>query len=385
MAAALLLRLSTPDQVADYDQVVEPPGADLESQPGDDTGEALLITAIELLGKSVAPEARALPGACSIATPIAAIVARAIAEHPTEADIPYLMRSLQARQPATLQISLRALQRLNYRPDTPTPIRTAILAGLKLGDQGSLAAASLLRRWTGVPHPGGTSPAEALAHYQRWFADRYPDEPAPELPQVDVQRNRHDLSALLALLEQGIGVAAIPSAAGPVRQGRLRQVPSRRVGGWRRPRSVGPATKIPTQGNPRFDSLSQPVISDQFRSVTVVTTDGLIHTGLPLPQPARATCAAAPRRHAVADSARQDRRAEPSRISVMPEGLLNPLTLDEIADLFAYLETTRSAALESPGAGAIPSAVDRGDAAGSSARPSSPGSSPAPESKQGQP
>ena len=31
---------------------------------------------------------------------------------------------------------------------------------------------------------------------------------------------------------------------------------------------------------------------------------------------------------------------KPSRVSVMPEGLLNPLSLEEVADLIAYLNTT---------------------------------------------
>jgi hypothetical protein len=37
---------------------------------------------------------------------------------------------------------------------------------------------------------------------------------------------------------------------------------------------------------------------------------------------------------------------KPSKISSMPEGLLDPLTLEEVADLFAYLHrSTKPAAL----------------------------------------
>ena len=93
----------------------------------------------------------------------------------------------------------------------------------------------------------------------------------------------------------------------------------------------------------RRRTVPSQVISDQFRSVTVVTEDGLVHSGMPLPEARFRTLVLL-----LPDSTRLEvPRSEvaeqhPAAVSVMPEGLLNPLSDQEIVDLFAYLETSKS-------------------------------------------
>ena len=77
----------------------------------------------------------------------------------------------------------------------------------------------------------------------------------------------------------------------------------------------------------------------------VVTVDGLIHTGMPiLPTRDRVLILLSdPTRLDIAGD-ELDERSRRSEISVMPENLLKDLTLQDIADLSAYLETRRSSA-----------------------------------------
>jgi putative heme-binding domain-containing protein len=74
----------------------------------------------------------------------------------------------------------------------------------------------------------------------------------------------------------------------------------------------------------------------------VQTVDGLIHTGMPVPQadPAKVELLL---QDATRLAIKKDEIdvMEAAKISVMPEGLLKEFTLQDMADLFAYLETSK--------------------------------------------
>src|SRR4029079_13112522 len=78
------------------------------------------------------------------------------------------------------------------------------------------------------------------------------------------------------------------------------------------------------------------VISDQFAAKTVLTTDGKTYSGLVGPSgDGIVVLQATAERVTIANS--DIDMIVPSKKSAMPEGLFATLTLDEIADLFAYL------------------------------------------------
>ena len=89
--------------------------------------------------------------------------------------------------------------------------------------------------------------------------------------------------------------------------------------------------------------LPSQVISDQYAAVTVVTTDGLSHTGMPLPNPGSTNLLLL-----LPDATRLEIPEEKidekvkAKTSVMPEGLFKDLTLAQIADLFTFLETSKN-------------------------------------------
>jgi putative heme-binding domain-containing protein len=82
------------------------------------------------------------------------------------------------------------------------------------------------------------------------------------------------------------------------------------------------------------------IISSQYASKTVRTTDGRTLTGLVVPGASGETIVILPSADRVVLAPRQVEAMKPSKISPMPEGLLDPLSLEEVGDLFAYLQRT---------------------------------------------
>ena len=80
------------------------------------------------------------------------------------------------------------------------------------------------------------------------------------------------------------------------------------------------------------------IISSQYVSKTVRTTDGRTLTGLVVPGASGETIVILPSADRVVLAPRQVEAMKPSKISAMPDGLLDPLSLEEVADLFAYLQ-----------------------------------------------
>jgi putative heme-binding domain-containing protein len=79
------------------------------------------------------------------------------------------------------------------------------------------------------------------------------------------------------------------------------------------------------------------VISDQFSSQTIVTKNGKSYTGMVAPRGDGALTMLTASGEKVVIAERDVEQATRTKVSSMPEGLLNLLSLEDIADLFAYL------------------------------------------------
>lgn len=342
-ATRLLVANSTPQQVTDYDAVIAKLLAEVETQPG---SQELVSLTIDALAKSDKPESQtSLRKLFDENADRRDQLARSLAKHPTSENVPYLLRSLRGSDNTTLQICLQALLTSEYRPDKPAEIRAVILAGLKLGEQGGTVAANVLQKWTDSKRPEGNA-AAALAHYQQWYREKYPQEPLPELAKEDTQKSKYSFQQLVDFLDNNP-----QGKAGDVERGKQVFAKANCIKCHRflkEGEGVGPdltSLRRRFQRKEIIESLLLPsqVISDQFAAVTVVTTDGLVHTGLPLPNPASnnmllllqdATKLEIPK-NKIEEQAR-------AKVSVMPEGLLKDLSLQDIADLFAFLETSKN-------------------------------------------
>ena len=225
------MRLSQPEQIADFDKVMT---ALLQDGAGPATAsqQEIIQAAIHSLAKKTdSVSSRALLRRLYDEHPDhRETIARAIADSPVEADCPVLIRTLQFADPTTMQLCLTALGDLSARPKDKDaePYRTVIQSALKLGEGGGMGAVRILALWTGADykaksgtekHESGHKPAragrdksssldQAIVFYQKWYRDKFPAAPAPELPKADSAKSKYTFQQIAELVEhEGRGKA----------------------------------------------------------------------------------------------------------------------------------------------------------------------------------
>jgi putative heme-binding domain-containing protein len=278
-------------------------------------------------------------------------VAVGLAQHPAGENWTYVLRSLPLLEPAAATGVCRKLTEVENAPEEAEPYRQVILLGLKMRQKepekadAAAPALNLLYFWTGEEIAAGQTEDKQLAAWQKWFSDKYPSEPEARLP-VAAATAKYSYEDLLEHLasDQAHGDAA----RGEALFVRAQCAKCHRFGG--QGESFGP--DLTTIGN-RFtrkellESIVYPsqTISSQYASKTIRTTDGRTITGLVLPGGLGETIVVQQNGERVTLAAGEIEETKPSKVSSMPAGLLEPLTLEEIADLFAFLQGTKAAAL----------------------------------------
>jgi putative heme-binding domain-containing protein len=228
---------------------------------------------------------------------------------------------------------------VDQSPEKPEPVRQVILCGLKLKNNGGHHAVQLLEKWTGQKLSNEDDKWDvALAAWQGWFGQQFPDLPPATLP-ADTAANKwtyEDLQKFLSSEEGDHGSAD----RGSLIFEKSQCVKCHKYGS--RGEGIGPDLTTVSRRFQRkeiLESVLYPsqVISDQYASKTVVTKDGLQYAGI---------VGAAGEGSIIVLQANGEKKliAEvdieeiaPNPTSSMPEGLFNELTLEEIADLMAYL------------------------------------------------
>jgi putative heme-binding domain-containing protein len=347
-AARLVLWASRPEQIAGFEELVAGMLQELQTDAAANPYEYVGL-AIEALGKSALPPSQAfLRRLFEEHADQRPLVTRALARHPIAENVPYLIKGMALRDATASQLCIEALLAAEFAPNAPSALREAILAGLRLGPRGGKAALQLLQKWTGNPFDPLQPVEAALAGYQSWFAKNYPDEPPAVPPQEDVSKTGYTVDRVADFLQNDPAAARAEAARGRVLFfGTAQCAKCHRFGV--EGEGIGPdLTTIRRRFQKReiVESIILPsqVVSDQYAAVTVVTRKGSVHTGLPLPSGSKQKVLLllpdATRLELDADDVEE--RAT-SKVSIMPEGLLKGLTLADIADLFAFLETSRAA------------------------------------------
>jgi putative heme-binding domain-containing protein len=197
----------------------------------------------------------------------------------------------------------------------------------------------LLSKWTGQQiGPPEASWDVALANWQQWFEKNYPDQPPATLPK-EAEGNRWSYQDLMTFLTTGEG------AHRDARRGALifekgQCIKCHRYGN--RGEGIGPDLSTVAQ---RFqkkeivESVLFPsqVISDQYASRTVTTKGGQAFAGIVGEAGANSIVVLQASGEKVTIRKSDVDEMAPNPKSAMPEGLFNTLSLEEIADLFAYL------------------------------------------------
>jgi putative heme-binding domain-containing protein len=188
-----------------------------------------------------------------------------------------------------------------------------------------------------VPYKADGALIEQLAAWQGWYATTFPNERPAELPKETV-KNKWSYEELLAYLESPEGKAGSPSRGAQVFK-EAQCVNCHRFNG--KGESVGPDLTSVAQRFQRkeiLESIVYPsqVVSDQYASKTVMV-GGKWYTGIVANNGNGTTTVLQSDTHKVELKTSEIEETKPSKISTMPEGLANRLSLEQIGDLFAYL------------------------------------------------
>lgn len=252
----------------------------------------------------------------------------------------FLVRSLPVVQGDDAVAVMNALQRFRTRANKGQWVRQVILVGLELPLDKQSAATGLMRHWTGMPLRKADAPAWTLQKYQDWFSKEYPDQPEPVLP-ADPEGRKWTMASLEAPIRDFIATDAVTEQGALVyqkagcqkchRRGKVGEAfgPDLTSLGWRRQRrEILRATLYPSHE-----------LNEEYPTVTVVLKNGKTLTGM-------MSASSADTLAIVSSTGLREEfpRAEVENIinqktSNMPDGLLEPLTKDEIISLIAWLSS----------------------------------------------
>jgi putative heme-binding domain-containing protein len=325
--------------------------------PTSDLFRRLRVGIIAVLGAADEPESQAHLRKIYVNEPdYRDPVAMSLTQHPDGDNWKYLVDALRTAEGPAAQEILIALAKVNQRPTDAASYRRVILLGMKLGDAGGAEAVSLLNHWTGgagvstgdatSSTSGGnalrgsrqsTAGAADLAQWQQWYAQKFPDAPPAELP-ADAGRDKWSYEELLTFIESDAGKQGDVQRGGEV-FARAQCAACHRVG--TRGESTGPdltAVARRFQRKEILESIVYPshVISDQYAS-RVVVAGGKSHAGMVTDHGQQGVTVLLNTGQKVAIRREEIDEIQPSTVSAMPTGLLNPLALEEVAHLFAYL------------------------------------------------
>lgn len=255
------------------------------------------------------------------------------------ADWRLLVRSLEIVEGQRARQVLRTLSRFRERSTKPRWIRQVIVLGMQLGDRGGKEAIVLLEHWSGrIESKSTDSWEEGLKKWQEWYANSYPKQPDAVLPtlpaeakwQFDELRNYlYSQAGWNGDADRGKAVFDKADCRKCHRFGQTGE-------------AVGPdlthvADRMQRRQSLRAIMFPSEIVPDQYLTYSIVTTEGRTFTGI-IGQAERNKLAIlqADGKKVVIDR----KQVEDSLLrkeSAMPQGTLDRLNKQEIADLFAYL------------------------------------------------
>lgn len=258
---------------------------------------------------------------------------------------PLMVRALPTLEGVAAQMVLQTLANIPFRPKRAEPIRQVILSGLRLKEEGAADAVAVLELWTGQKLSAADEKWDtALAAWQDWFSREYPSSPPAELPTAP-QNARWTFQELLDYLEtpQGRDGDRVQGALIFATKGQCIKCHRFRNLG----ESIGPDLTTVSRRFQRKEVLESmlfpsQVISDQYASKTIITTDGRTIVGIvgATSNGGKVVLQSNGEKIYLRERDIDEIASHPK--SAMPEGLLDNLSLQEIADLFAYLFSDES-------------------------------------------
>ncbi len=277
-------------------------------------GEDLRALIVEKLGRSPMSTAHCGPARAVRAGPGAHDqLARSLASHPSESDLPILIYALASHDPNTTNVVTSALRKIKASPQGPEGLSSLIGLARRSGPASRHVLDELATRWTGELGPGASSSFEqALSAWEDIYRKRYPGAGALSVTETP-GTHAYDLPQLTDNVLEGEVMKTASAVRGALVITKARCLDCHKFGD----KGIGLGPDLTTV-NSRFrpaeiiESIVLPskMISDQYKSVTLATQDGKIYRGNAHPQRWAEPCASAVRRNQDHDSQGPDRGAE---------------------------------------------------------------------------
>jgi putative heme-binding domain-containing protein len=308
---------------------------------------------VERLGTSARPEAPAALRALYRLDPQHGDpIVRALAAHPNDEDLEILVVALDSRDRNTSNLALRALGRLNANPTGPQGLANLIRLARREGPAMTGMLNRLASRWTGVATPKEAKNFDqVLAAWEVVYHQRFPA--GPSLAESGgVEPSKYSLAVLVErVLSAGV-MRTASSWRGQQVIERAKCLDCHKFG----PKGEGLGPDLSTVSS-RFrpveilESIVEPskVISDRYKPVSVATSDGKVYNGMPVVNdgPNLVLLLSDGTKVTIPKNEIDGRRE--SSVSVMPAGLINSLSFQEIADMLALFDSAPR--VEAPAAG----------------------------------
>jgi len=251
-----------------------------------------------------------------------------------------LVRSLAVVEGEDARTIMRALLGFRQRSTKPRWQRQLILLGLQLGDNSAEDTVNLLKHWTGVKVEPNEQSENAMANWQAWFAKTYPDQPTAVLPQLPAEAKwqyealRHFLGGnegVLGDAQRGRSVFERADCFKCHRYGKHGEVLGpdlTQISGRMQRKEILHAILFPSE-----------LVPDQFLTYSVVIVDGRTLTGIVGRSGSDEVVILQTNGEKVTLKKDQIEESVLNKQSAMPVGTLERLTKQEIADLFAFMQS----------------------------------------------
>ncbi len=271
-------------------------------------------------------------------------VALALAKNPNPDNLDTYLGALGVAQRPSVITLLDAIAKSKAKPklDNPVPFRQLLLASTKLPEEQRWKIVEILRGWTGKQF-GASKPnwKPELNSWSLWFGQNFPKEkPLPNLSVALNSDSKYKYDDLIRFLENDPKGKKGDVAKGKLVFEKALCIKCHKYG--EAGEGIGPDLSAVAKRFKRreiLESIYYPskIISDQYRSTKIVTEDGRTIIGLVSELNGVYTIL---QQDATRLTLKKNEVSEKydSLISVMPTNLLDNLTMEEIADLFAFMD-----------------------------------------------
>lgn len=266
-----------------------------------------------------------------------------------DSDWRILVRSLNVVEGEQAKTVMQALTRFHRLSNKAQWVRQVILVGLELDAEGQQIAVKLLEHWTGLNlNEASKEQKSPIRIWQKWFAEKYPDEIAADLP-VESPESRWKYAVLKgelrkrppAKLDLKLGAQSFVKAT-CIKCHRYGQLGEK----------VGPDLTHVSRRLQQKEVLLATIfpshfVAEEYPTFTIVTDSGKALTGMMGAAGAdQILLLTGEGKKQLIDKNEVD-EIIPVKKSSMPDGLLNLLSKEEVLALFQYLGKLPEGAAES--------------------------------------